>query len=182
MATFFTVFIVLQLLLTPPLLLLGQAFNPVRGSDETLIAIECHNAEVPSTCIQCLKSDQRSKNSDRVGIAAIMVNCLQNHAKTLATNMSELASGTADLAMKNVFEECGRGFSSAYKELSSATSSLEKRKYDEAEMLVNEALEYELKCHWKIGSYGDQIPKDVVYGMKLYEDLSEATDRIVERL
>ncbi|KAF5477372.1 hypothetical protein F2P56_004020 [Juglans regia] len=182
MTTSFTVFIVLQLLLTPvPLLLLGQALNPVRGNDN-LIEIECHNAEVPSTCIQCLKSDRRSKNSDRVGIAVIMLNCLQNHAMTLSTNMSELASGTADLTMKNVFEDCGRGFSSAYKELSSATSSLEKRKYDKAEMLVNEALEFELKCHSKIGSYGDKIPKDVVYGMKLYEDLSEATNRIVERL
>lgn len=181
MTTFFTVFIVLQLLLTPSLLLLGQAPNTVRGNDE-LIKIECHNAEVPSTCIQCLKSDRRSENSDRVRIAAILVNCLQNHAKGLAGNMSALASGSKDQAMKNVFEECGRGFSSARKVLSSATLNLEKSKYDDAEMFVNEALQYVLQCHSRIGDHGDQIPKDVVYGMKLYEDLSEATDRIVERL
>lgn len=175
--TFFTIFTILHLLLTPspPLLKLVRA-------DDQLIQMECHNAEVPTTCMLCLKSDRGAAAADKVGIATILVNCLKNHANTLAANMSDLVSGTKDQVVKIVLHECGQGYSSAKKKLSSATSSLKSGKYDDAERFVNEALKYELTCHSKIGSYKERIPEDIVHEMKIYEELSEAAKRIVERL
>ncbi|KAB1216942.1 Pectinesterase inhibitor [Morella rubra] len=179
--TSLAVFMVLHLLLTlsPPLF--GQGRRLVRA-DESLIQIECHNAEVPSTCIQCLTSDGRAENADKVGIATIVVDCLQNHANTLAGNMSSLASGTKDRGMKNVFLKCGQGFSSAEKALSSSTLSLKNGKYENAEKFVGEALEHELTCQKNVASYKDQIPERVAYEMRIYEELSEAARRIFERL
>ncbi|XP_062170412.1 uncharacterized protein LOC133876143 [Alnus glutinosa] len=177
--TLFTIFIILHLHLTPPLL--RQAHKLVRADDK-LMQMECHNAEVPTTCMQCLKSNRRAATADKVGIATILVICLQNHAKTLATNMSDLASRAKDQAAKTLLQECGQGYSSAEKELSSATSSLKNGKYDDAERFVNEALKYELTCHSKTGSYKERIPENLVLEMKIYEQLSEAANRIVERL
>ncbi len=169
--------LILHLLLTPfPLVL-----RLVRADDK-LIQIECHNADVPSTCIQCLQSDQRAKNADKVVIATIIVNCLKNNAQSLAANMSNLASGTKAKVVKKVFKECGQGFSSAMKKLSSATFGLKKGKYDDAEKFVSEALDYEHNCQSKIGRHHEDIPKHVVYDMRIYEQLSEAANRVIERL
>ena len=172
--TMFTAIILLLLLLTP--------FSPVLKADDKLIQIECHNAEVPSTCIQCLQSNQRSQKADRVGIATIIVSCLKNHAQSLAASMSHLASGAKDKEMKNRFEECSQGFSPAMKELSSATIRLKKAKYDDAERSVNKALYcYNLSCQSIIQSY-KHTPKHVVYSIRIYEELSEAANRVIERL
>jgi pectinesterase inhibitor-like protein len=172
--TLFTIFSILHLLLTPPPLL-------VRANNK-LIRTECHNAEVPATCMQCVESDRRAAAANRVGIATILVTCLENQAKTLAANMSELASSSKDPAMKIVFKECCQGYSSAEKGLSSATSCLKNGRYEDAERFVNEALEYELTCHSKIESYRAGISEYIVHEMKIYEQLSEAANRIVERL
>ncbi|MBA0803990.1 hypothetical protein Gohar_014147, partial [Gossypium harknessii] len=40
-------------------------------ADDTLIKTQCHNAEDPKACIQCVKSDPQSQSADKVGIAAI---------------------------------------------------------------------------------------------------------------
>ncbi|KAF3974714.1 hypothetical protein CMV_001973 [Castanea mollissima] len=172
--TMFTAIILHLLLLTP--------YPPMLKADDKLIQIECHNAEVPSTCIQCLQSDQHSQKADRVGIATIIVSCLKNHAQSLAANMSHLASGAKDKEMKNRFEECSQGFCSTMKELSSATIRLKKAKYDDAERSVNKALNcYSLNCQSIIQSYKNS-PKHVVYSMRIYEELSEAANRVIERL
>ena len=127
-------------------------------ANDKLIQIECHNAEVLSTSIPWPQSDQRTQKANSVGIAtiivsclknhAIIVSCLKNHAQSLSANMSHLASGAKDKEMKNSVEECSQGFSSAIKELSSATIRLKKAKYDDAERSVNKALNFYNDATW----------------------------------
>ena len=117
-------------------------------ANDKLIQIECHNAEVLSTSIPWPQSDQRTQKANSVGIATIIVSCLKNHAQSLSANMSHLASGAKDKEMKNSVEECSQGFSSAIKELSSATIRLKKAKYDDAERSVNKALNFYNDATW----------------------------------
>lgn len=104
-------------------------------ADDQLIQMECHNAEEPTTCIECLKSDPHGEKADKVGIAVIILGCLSNNAKTLAANMTEIAYGTKDKNATKILKQCSKGFYSATKDLASATLKLKSGKYDGAELL-----------------------------------------------
>lgn len=152
-------------------------------ADDRLIQIECHNAEVPTTCIECLKSDPRSEKADKVGIAVIILGCLSNNAKALATNMTEIASGAIDTNATKILKQCSRGFYSATKDLASATLKLKSGKYDGAEHSVSRAVVSAAYCRYEIEVYKRKVvPRNMIYEMFIYEDLSEAANRIIEGL
>ncbi|GMI65586.1 hypothetical protein like AT4G00872 [Hibiscus trionum] len=166
------------------LLLLSISFNHVGhlvSADDTLIQLQCHNAEVPSTCIQCVKSDPRSQSADKVGIAAIIITCLSNNAKTLSKNMTVLASAAHDKNVKMVLQSCEKGFSVATTDLANATNMLGNKDYDKTNGLVSAALRQEVDCNQYASEYKVTIPYRMVYDMRVYEELSDAALRIIDR-
>ncbi|GMI65583.1 hypothetical protein like AT4G00872 [Hibiscus trionum] len=96
-------------------------------ADETLIELQCHNAEVPSTCIQCVKSDPRGQLADNVAIAGIVIYCLRNNARALSGNMTALASATLDKDVKRAMQSCEKGFSEAKSDLDKAINMLKNK-------------------------------------------------------
>ncbi|GMI65584.1 hypothetical protein like AT4G00872 [Hibiscus trionum] len=150
-------------------------------ADETLIQLQCRNAEVPSTCIQCVKSDPRSQSADKVGIAAIVISCLSNSAKALSGNMTALASVVHDTKVKQIIQGCEIGFSEAETDLTKATTLLENKDYDGTNSLINVALQQEVDCHNDVLDYKVSVPSIMIYDMRVYEELSDAAMRIIDR-
>ncbi|CAK7355439.1 unnamed protein product [Dovyalis caffra] len=172
-------FLVLVTVLFSPILF--GTHNVVIAYDD-LIKQQCHNAETPSLCIQCLKSDPKAPQADKVGIATIVINCVSNHSKTLASNMTELASKEElDKKLKSAYQRCIKGYALADKHLLKVVSWLKTGDYDKANSGVMSALEYELLCRASFEVSKWEIPSLVVYEMRVYEALSEAAFRIIDR-
>lgn len=152
------------------------------AAENNLIEMVCHVAEVPESCIKCLKSDPRSEFADKVGIALIVMNCLTDHVDTLEINMSNIAAVSKDESTVKLFLECAKDYASAKKELNSAITSLKSGKYDEAETSVTLALNYDTDCHFKIVSFKKKIAHTIAFKIKLFEELCQAANRIIERI
>ncbi|KAL4351263.1 hypothetical protein GQ457_06G023640 [Hibiscus cannabinus] len=151
------------------------------SADEILIQLQCHNAEVPSTCIQCVKSDPRGQSADKVAIAGIVISCLSNHARSLSGNMTALASAMLDKDVKWALQSCGKGFSEAKTDLAKATNMLKNKDYDETNSLVSKALQKEVDCQKNVWDYRALVPDFVIYDMRVYQELSDAAMRIIDR-
>ncbi|KAB2059581.1 hypothetical protein ES319_A11G315500v1 [Gossypium barbadense] len=169
-----------------PFLLLFIFFNNVDQrnlvfADDALIETQCHNAEVPETCIKCIKSDPRSQSADKVGIAAIIITCLSNKATTLINNMTTLALGARDKYLKLALRGCGKEFYYAKTNLTVATNRLKGKEYDQTNLLVKQALEGEVVCKMNVGALRFNFPNSVTFDMGVYEELSTAVMRIVDR-
>ncbi|KAK8588957.1 hypothetical protein V6N13_087846 [Hibiscus sabdariffa] len=155
--------------------------SPFVSADETLIQLQCHNAEVPSTCIQCVKSDPRGQSTDKVAIAGIVISCLSNHARSLSGNMTALASTMLDKDVKRALQTCGKRFSEAKTDLAKATNMLKNKDYDETNSPINKALQKEVDCQKNVWDYRAFVPDSVIYDMRVYQELSDAAMRIVDR-
>ncbi|TYI58302.1 hypothetical protein E1A91_D11G346800v1 [Gossypium mustelinum] len=167
-------------------LLLFISFNNVGHrnlvfADDALIEAQCHNAEVPETCIKCVKSDSRSQSANKVGIAAIIITCLSNKATTLINNMTTLASGARDKNLKVALRGCEKGFYYTKTNLIAATNRLKGKEYDQTNLLVKQALEEEFVCKMKVEVLRFNFPSSVTFDMGVYEELSTAVMRIVDR-
>ncbi|KAL6998944.1 hypothetical protein U1Q18_000111 [Sarracenia purpurea var. burkii] len=155
-------------------------------ANDWLPQLECHNARVPETCIQCLNSDPSTGNANATGIATIVVGCVSTHADTLSEDMSQLADSKHDKVSAKVFKDCFRLIVSAKEELVAAGAKLKQGDYDGADQSVYGAFNYAVQCHseldealmkWKI-----DIPAEVQNKIKVHEELCEAAMRIIERL
>ncbi|KAA3476112.1 cell wall/vacuolar inhibitor of fructosidase 2-like [Gossypium australe] len=151
------------------------------SADDTLIKTQCHNAEVPEACIQCVKSDPQSQSADKVGIAAIVITCISNKAMTLESNMTVLASSVHDEDLKLVLQDCQKELSDAKTNLTTAMDRLKNKDYDQTNYLVNHALQKEFDCKKNVGDLQYTLPTTVLNDMTLYEELSEAVMRIIDR-
>ncbi|KAF3438264.1 hypothetical protein FNV43_RR21025 [Rhamnella rubrinervis] len=152
------------------------------AAENDLIEVVCRVAEAPESCIQCLRSDPHAEDDDKVGIATIMINCVSSHANSLSANMSNTAVGSQDEAAKKLFLECSKDYASAEKELDSGIISLKCGKYDDAQVSVALALKYDTDCHFKIISFKKKIAQQIVYKIKLFEQLCVAANRIIEHI
>ena len=158
-----------------------QQANKFVFADDKLIEQQCHNAEVPAACIQCLKSDPRGQVADKVGIATIVINCLRNNAEILANNMSNLASSVQDKKIKPLLQDCEKGFVQAKNDLSTATNQLKSKDYDKTNHFVRTALEPEIVCKKNVVSLKVRVPSNILNEMRVYEELSDAAMRIIDR-
>ncbi|XWS10312.1 hypothetical protein CRYUN_Cryun39dG0065300 [Craigia yunnanensis] len=158
-----------------------QLDNKLVFADDKLIEQQCHNAEVPAVCIQCLKSDPRGQVADKVGIATIIINCLSNNAENLANNMSNLASSVQDKNLTSLFQNCEKGFFQAKSDLSTATNQLKSKDYDKTNHCVRTALEPERVCMKNVVSLKFKVPSNILNEMRVYEELSNAAMRIIDR-
>ncbi|XVE52822.1 hypothetical protein DITRI_Ditri02bG0155000 [Diplodiscus trichospermus] len=166
------------------LLLLFTSFEhagKLVSADDKLIEIECHNAEVPATCIQCLNSDPQGKLADRLGIATIVINCLSSKADILANNMSTLASSVQDKNLKSLFKGCEHRFFQGKSDLSIATIKLKSKDYDKTNHFVRTALQQEILCKKNVVKMKLRLPSNILFEMRVYEELSDAAMRIIDR-
>ncbi|XP_039039486.1 pectinesterase inhibitor-like [Hibiscus syriacus] len=168
------------------LLLLSTSFNyadhwNLVSADDNIIQLQCNNVDVPSTCIQCVKSDPRSQSANKAGIAAIVITCLSNKVGMLSSNMSALASAMHDKKAKSVLQSCEKCFSVATTHLGNATSMLEAKEYDGTNEMVVAALGREVDCKQNAKAYNVTVPYGVVYDMRVYLELSDAVLRIIDR-
>ncbi|KAK7324324.1 hypothetical protein VNO77_27857 [Canavalia gladiata] len=176
------VIVALLLLILSPSLFTHQSKN-LAIADSKLVQTLCYNSESPETCIRCVQSSKCAEKADSVGIARIIVNCINDKAKTLALNMKILAS-TSSGNLKEFYQRCANDYNRiAKKELISAKKALHNHKYDQAEYCVVKALSFDAACHKNLkGDFNDKVSKGVLYEMKIYEELSEAACRIIEKL
>ncbi|KAB2006348.1 hypothetical protein ES319_D11G338400v1 [Gossypium barbadense] len=170
----------------PLFLFLSISFNYMGhrnlvSADNTLIKTQCHNAKVPKACIQCVKSDPHSQSADKVGIATIVITCISNKAVTLESNMTVLASSVHDKKLKLVLQDCQKEFSDAKTNLTTAMDRLKNKDYDQTNYLVNHALQEEFYCKNNVGDLQYTLPTTILNDMTLYEELSEAAMRIIDR-
>ncbi|XP_061358166.1 uncharacterized protein LOC133302415 [Gastrolobium bilobum] len=153
-------------------------------ADFKLIQNLCHNSESPETCMRCVQSSKDAEKSNSVGIAIIIVGCINDKAKTLALNITQLASTISDPNMKFLCQRCVDAYGKfiAKKMLISAKQALQNHKYDNAESFVVKALKIDTTCHEYFKSYQNKVPSEIFYDMNMYEELSEAACRIIEKL
>lgn len=160
----------------------GQTLKAVEAGDK-LIASACHTAEVPAVCMQCVKSDERSEKADAVGIVGIIIDCLIGHSSYLASNMSSLSSNPSHNATKSAYEHCFQHCSDAKKALNSAALELKNGSYDSTELSVRKAALYQGTCRYEFVSLNETfVPPNVYYDLKVFDILTVAAFRIIEKL
>ncbi|CAJ1958161.1 unnamed protein product [Sphenostylis stenocarpa] len=152
-------------------------------ADYKLIQTLCHNSETPETCMKCVESSKGAVKADGVGIARIVVNCMKDEAKTLSHSITKLAS-TSHGKLKSVCKRCAKeyGYHIGKKEFVTIHHALKHHKYDHAELFVARALSVDVACRSDLHHYHDKVPSDVFNNMKVFEELSEAACRIMEKL
>ncbi|XP_010551622.1 PREDICTED: pectinesterase inhibitor [Tarenaya hassleriana] len=151
-------------------------------ADEQLMIKECHNANVPTTCMQCLKSDPTSPQADPVGIARIIVKCLQTNLDVLSMNITSIASKEGEGGIKAALEECNKQFPETRKDLSEADNGLKEGKYDEAAHSIIEGIQNPVTCQTTLQKLQFQGSPEVYYYINLLKELADAAMRIIDRL
>ncbi|GAB4857800.1 hypothetical protein Ancab_015708 [Ancistrocladus abbreviatus] len=110
--------------------------SPLVLSDERLIQQECHLTQTPQVCLQCCTTNPHTKTADAVGIAIIILGCIVDHASTLATSMSEMASKTTNKTMKITYQSCSVFFIDANKDLNTIIDKVKIGDYGMAEYIL----------------------------------------------
>lgn len=168
-------------------ILLLQTDNSLVGADDKFIEQRCRDTEVPTLCIQCIKSDPDGEKAVKAtDIATIAIKCLSNHAEALVKNMSSLASTySSDKKLVTACENCNKGYSQAKKTLSKADAKLKDGDYDNANHFVILALADELvrSCGPSLEPYGEKKGVyDAFYQITVYEGLTGIALAIIDRL
>ncbi|EXB53373.1 Putative invertase inhibitor [Morus notabilis] len=171
------------LLLLLALFLSSYQLSRLAAADRGLIQIVCHESDAPEVCVQCLNSDPGAESADKVGLTTIVVNCLNNHADSLEDKLSNMSSVSKDQSSKDVLMECSKGYLDSKKDLLSAIVSLKSDDYDNAEKFVTATLYRHFSCLWSIKKNKVvKISSKVACEMRIYEDLCQIADRMIERL
>lgn len=95
--------------------------------------------------------------------------------------MTKMASREDDEKLRSAYQSCSKGFLKAVKYLSKVVSVLKMGDYDKANAGVMSALKHELSCGATFEESKRKLPGLVVYEMRVYEALSEAAFRIIDR-
>ncbi|CAA0818529.1 Plant invertase/pectin methylesterase inhibitor superfamily protein [Striga hermonthica] len=101
----------------------------------------------------------------------------------LSFNILDLANRAShDGGSRKAYEDCKSLFSKATKELESAAKEIKNNDYDRVDRFVFGAHMCNLKCYGNIEKGNDvEIPIGVKSEMMVFEELSEAGMRIIER-
>lgn len=97
--------------------------------------------------------------------------------------MSNMSSVYKDRSTKKVLLGCSEGYLASKKDLLAAIVSLKSGQFDDAETSVTMTLDRHMSCLKRIEKHKEvQISSKLAYEMKIYEDLCQIADRIIERL
>ncbi|KAK7257059.1 hypothetical protein RIF29_30756 [Crotalaria pallida] len=157
---------------------MSSSLNLVSG-DDLLIQAECRLTLFPSLCIECIKSDPSYRQADKKGIATIIVKCLINHASTLQSGTSQIASSVLSPTMKVVFQTCATGYGFANQVLNDATRALTNFDAVGALTYVGQARASNTNCQTTSAVYVGVIPKVILSEQILYEQLSNVATSII---
>ncbi|ESQ29851.1 hypothetical protein EUTSA_v10011943mg [Eutrema salsugineum] len=145
-------------------------------AEKDLMIRECHNARVPTICMQCLESDSSSIHADPVGLAAIIINCLDSHLHILTKQIEK-----GHDAIKTALEGCKKDLSEAItKALPDAKNSLKTGDYDKAGKSVKLALGFPLSCSDSLQTTKFDF-RSFYNRIRIYAQLSNAAMRIIDR-
>ncbi|XP_013591233.1 PREDICTED: pectinesterase inhibitor [Brassica oleracea var. oleracea] len=161
------------LLVTLVVVLSGQISS---YADKGLMIRECHNARVPTICMQCLESDRESVHADPVGIASIVIKCLDSNLNVLTKQKEKDGD-----AIKIALEGCKKDLSEAIrKALSDAKKGLKTGDYDKAGQSIKHVLGFPLMCKYNLQTA--EFDFTPFYSqINIYAQLSDATMRIIDR-
>ncbi|KAL1221486.1 Pectinesterase inhibitor [Cardamine amara subsp. amara] len=165
------------------LLLTFLVISPISiRADKDLMVKECHNAKAPSICMQCLESDPTSVKANPVGIAGIVINCLNSRLQNITKNITDLLSSKEDKGdMKKALEACKKDLSTeATTKLSEAKTGLKTGDYDKAGLSIKLALGFPLSCRVSLKNV-KFTSADLFTQINLFGQLSNAAMRIIDR-
>ncbi|EOA37807.1 hypothetical protein CARUB_v10011965mg [Capsella rubella] len=156
-------------------------------AEKDLMITECHNAQVPTTCMQCLESDPTSLQADPVGIAGIVIHCLDSRLRIITNNITDLLSKEDEAQVKKVLKACNQNLlKEVPRKLSEAKTNLGTRHYDKAAESIKLALGYPWSCRSSIQNvkfdeslFGESL--EVISQINIYAQLSDAAMRIIDR-
>ncbi|CAH8273592.1 unnamed protein product [Arabidopsis lyrata] len=150
-------------------------------AEKDLMINECHNADVPAICMQCLESDPTSIHANHLGIAAIVINCLESHLHIITNNITNLSSKKDKGEVKTALEACKKDLSTnAATILSEAKTSLKTGDYDKTNRSIKLALGFPLGCRFNLKSVKFTSPQ-LFSQINIYAQLSDAAMRIIDR-
>ncbi|KAF2592045.1 hypothetical protein F2Q70_00043034 [Brassica cretica] len=158
-------------------------------ADKGLMIRECHNARVPTICMQCLESDRESVHADPVGIASIVIKCLDSNLNVLTKQVFTSLNITKLLlekekdgdAIKIALEGCKKDLSEAMrKALSDAKKGLKTGDYDKAGQSIKHVIGFPLMCKYNLQTA--ELDFTPFYSqINIYAQLSDAAMRIIDR-
>ncbi|CAL9219092.1 unnamed protein product [Arabidopsis halleri] len=144
------------------LLLTLLVISPMCAEKDLMIK-ECHNAQVPTICMQCLESDPNSVHADRVGIADIIIHCLDSRLHIITKQ-----------ACKNDLSTV------APNTLSEAETALKTGDYDKTAKSIKFALGYPHICRLELQMIKFESV-ELFSQIDIYTQLSDAAMRIIDR-
>ncbi|KAL1221485.1 Pectinesterase inhibitor [Cardamine amara subsp. amara] len=152
-------------------------------ADKDLMVNECHNTQVPTKCMQCLESDPTSVKATAVGIASIVINCLDSRLQNITKNITDILSSKEYKGeLKTTLEDCKKDLSTEVTtKLSEAKTGLKTGDYDKAGLSIKLALVFPLTCRAKLKIF--MFTSDELFShINIYNQLSDAAMRIIDRL
>lgn len=162
---------------------LVTTISVISRANEELMMQQCHNSDNPTLCLRCLSSDPTSPEADKVGVARIILKCINSHLLTLTKNASTLGSmhyrnPKAAAALK----QCGSGFSTAKRGVGEADAHLITGDYDKAAHDVTvKVVDPPVSCSTSLETLNIQVPSSFRYHAEIYLALTQALLRIVDR-
>lgn len=164
------------------LLLLTTLVTFSRANAELMMQ-QCHNSVDTTICLRCLSSDPTSPKADHVGIARIILRCINSHLLSLANSTSGLASEhhwspEAAAALK----QCGLGYKMAKRGVGKSEAHLIAGDYDKAAYDVRATVESPLvSCRNSLVAVVINLPLSFRYHTKVYLALTQSLLRIIDR-
>lgn len=155
----------------------------ISRANEELMVQQCHNSDNPTLCLRCLRSDPASHETDQVGLARIILRCINSHLLNLTKNASTLGSKhprnpKAAAALK----QCGMGYATAKRGLGEADAHLMTGDYDKAAYDVSKkVVAPPISCRSSLETLKIQVPLRLRYHTEVYLALTQALLRIIDR-
>ncbi|XP_019091559.1 PREDICTED: pectinesterase inhibitor-like isoform X1 [Camelina sativa] len=168
------------------LLTLLVIISPIWAENDLMIN-ECHNAQAPTTCMGCLESDPTSVHADPVGIAGVVIHCLDSRLNIIINNLTDVSSKEEKAEVKKVLEACKHDLSMEVpKKLSEAKTDLRSGDYDKAARSIMLALGYPWSCRSNLQSvkFDESLFEETLElfsQINIYAQLSDAAMRIIDR-
>ncbi|CAA7016272.1 unnamed protein product [Microthlaspi erraticum] len=154
----------------------------ISRANEELMMQQCHNSKDTTICLRCLSSNPASPQADQVGIARIILRCVNSHLISLANITSGLTTehhwtpeGAAAL------KQCGLGYKMAKRGLGRADAYLIVGDYDKAADDVRATESPLVSCRNSLVTVVFNLSFYFSYHTKVSLALTQSLLRIIDR-
>ncbi|CAN8303195.1 unnamed protein product [Cochlearia groenlandica] len=146
-------------------------------ADKDTMVKQCHHAHVPTICMQCLESNHNtSLHADPIGIAVIIIHCLDSHLHILIKNITEVELYKKEEALS----DCKNDMLEAIKKLPDVNKSVKRGDYDKAGQSLKLGLLSPKRCRDNLRR--TKLKFYQIYSqINIYIQLSDAAMRIIDR-